>query len=288
MKIIGTGLSGLVGTRIIDLLSPDFLFENLSLETGVDITDVSVLKNKINQSDAQWVFHFAAKTDVDGCETDKPLGKKGTAWVINTEATKNIAEICQKTNKHLLYISTDMVFDGNKDSYNEEDIPNPLSWYGKTKHEGEKYVQELQSLGLIIRIANPYRTRGPGKLDFVHKILDRLISHQPISAPDDQIFTPTFIDDVAKAIKFLVINNKFGIYHVVGSDSLSPFNAAKIIAQVYGQDEKNITPTKLYEYFLHKAPRPLHASLKNVKITNCGILMSNFRNGVKTVKKQEG
>jgi dTDP-4-dehydrorhamnose reductase len=287
MKIIGTGLSGLVGSRIIELLSPEFIFENLSLETGVDITNETVLKEKIIQSDASWVFHFAAKTDVDGCENDKALGDKGMAWIINSIATRNIAEICALTSKHLLYISTDMVFDGTKNEYNELDQPNPISWYGETKYQGEKSVLKLKENGLVIRIANPYRTRGPGKPDFVHKIIDRLIGKLPIAAPNDQIFTPTYIDDIASAIKFLVINNHHGLFHVVGNDSLSPYAAFKTIANIYNLDDSLIAPTTLNEYFKNKAPRPLHACLKNVKITRYGILMSDFKNGVTSVKKQE-
>jgi dTDP-4-dehydrorhamnose reductase len=288
MKIIGTGLSGLVGSRIIELLTPEFTFENLSLETGIDITDNRVLTEKISQSDASWVFHFAAKTDVESCENDKVLGEKGLAWILNANTTKNLADICQTTQKKLLYISTDMVFDGTKDTYDESDAPNPLSWYGYTKYAGEKHVQILNESGLIVRIANPYRIRGPGKPDFVHKILDRLDGGLPVTAPADQIFTPTYIDDIAMGIKYLVKNNISGIYHLVGDDSMSPYAAALEIADVFSKDRRNISPATMAEYFKNRAPRPLHASLKNVKIKNCGIDMSPFQNGLKKIKLLEG
>ena len=102
MKILGTGLSGLVGSRVTQLLSPDFTFENLSLETGVDITDQKSVTKRLEQSGAPWVFHMAAYTDVQGAEKEKDI-----AWKVNVLATSHIANTCNKLNKRLLYIDTD-------------------------------------------------------------------------------------------------------------------------------------------------------------------------------------
>lgn len=117
MKILGTGLNGLVGSRIVELLKDKYEFENLSLSTGVDITDRNIVLEKIKSSDAEVVLHLAAKTDVDGCELDKPLGEKGEAWKINVKGTQNIADGCLKFNKKLIYISTDFAFSMATGSY---------------------------------------------------------------------------------------------------------------------------------------------------------------------------
>ncbi|MGH7246392.1 MAG: SDR family oxidoreductase, partial [Candidatus Levyibacteriota bacterium] len=144
--IIGTGISGLVGSRITELLSADFSFEEISRSTGIDITDNRSVLQKISSSNSPFVLHLAAKADVDGCELDKPLGVNGDAWKINVIGTKNIADACLQTGKKLLYISTDFVFDGEKaDGYTEEDMPNPINWYAETKYEGEKIVSALSS-----------------------------------------------------------------------------------------------------------------------------------------------
>src|SRR3989338_4999304 len=90
MKILGTGLDGLVGSRIVELLKDKHEFENLSISTGVDITDRDVILEKIKTSDAQIVLHLAAKTNVDVCEKDKALGEDGEAWKINVGGTKNM------------------------------------------------------------------------------------------------------------------------------------------------------------------------------------------------------
>lgn len=286
MNFIGTGLSGLVGSRVVELLSPVFPFEDLSLDTGVDITDKDVVDSRITSSQALWVLHFAAKTDVDGAEKERALGIKSPTWIVNVEATRNIVDACRRTGKRLLYISTDYVFDGAKDFYTEDDVPNPQGWYAVTKYEGEKRVATLDNQALIIRIANPYRATFLPKPDFVAKIRQKLEKDEKIESPSDQLFTPTFIDDIAKAIKILIEQNASGVYHVVGSDALSPFAAAKAIARTFGLDEALVMPTAFTSYFAGRASRPFHAVIKNDKITKLGVRMSTFGEGLREIARQ--
>ena len=288
MNILGTGLSGLVGSRIVELLKDKHTFENLSLETGVDITDYKGLYDRIIASSALWVWHFAAKTDVDGCEKEKYLGEKSEAWRVNVTATENITKLCKKTGKQLLYLSTDFVFDGTKNVYREEDIPNPQSWYAKTKYEAEKRVMQLGQKGLIVRIAYPYRAHIGKKPDFVHKMLSLLQSGAEVSAPQDQQKTPTFIDDIALGLFCLTSINATGVYHIVGSGWVSPFDAAKKIAATFDIKDPHIKPVSFREYNKGRAPRPLHAYLANDKITKLGIKMSSLDEGLEKVKTQLG
>ncbi len=284
MKILGTGLSGMVGSRVIELLSPRFQFENLSLETGVDITKKETVDRYVEHSDAPWIFHFAARTDVDGAEKERDQKEESPTWVVNVSATQYIVDACKKFRKKLLYISTDFVFDGEKDQYTEKDTPHPLGWYAETKYEGEKRVDTLGGDGLIIRIANPYQSARFTKADFVHKIIDRLASGQEVIAAQDQIFVPTFIDDIAPAIETLVTRGLFGIYHVVGSQALSPFMAAQKIAKLFNFDISLVKPASFVQYFSGRAPRPFHANLKNDKITQLGVVMHSFDEGLAIVK----
>ncbi len=287
MNILGTGLSGLVGSRVVELLSPHHAFENLSLETGVDITNKDLLDHFIEKSPADWILHFAAKTDVDGCEQEKSVGIGSSAWKINVVTTEHIVKASKKTGKRLLYISTDYVFDGTKDTYTEEDQPRPKSWYAVTKYEGEKRVQSLGENGLIIRISNPYRSHPVGKLDFVHKIITRLSQGLETISPDDQLFIPTFIDDIALAIDRLIHENAYGVYHVVGSQSMTPYDSSRVIAEMYKLNQELVKPAKFSEYFDSRAPRPFHAVLLNDKIARLGVTMSGFEEGLKKVKHQE-
>lgn len=286
MKVLGTGLSGLVGSRIVELL-PDYSFENLSLETGVDITNKDQVDSYFKKSDAPLVFHFAAYTNVQEAEKQRALGEDSIAWKINVTATETIIENCKKYKKKLLYIDTDYAFDGKKKEYTEEDVPNPLGWYAITKYEGAKRVQSLAGDGLIMRIANPYRAHPVGKKDFVHKMLERLQSKQSIVAAADQLFVPTFIDDIAWAIKKLIGVNAYGMYHVVGSTALSPFDAALSIAEVFECDKTLVTPTTFAQMFQDRAPAPQFAALKNDKIQALGVTMKTFKEGLREVKRQE-
>ena len=289
MKILGTGLSGLVGSRVTELLAPDFTFENLSLETGVDITDKASVDGFFAKSDAPWVFHMAAYTDVQGAEKERALGESGIAWRVNVLATEHIAENCKKLGKKLLYIDTDYAFDGKKQNYvyTEDDTPNPLGWYAKTKSEGAKRALALGDTGLVIRISNPYRANPVGKKDFVHKMLERALAGQTISGATDQLFVPTFIDDIAAALRALIRTDAHGIYHVVSGPALSPYEAGTTLAQVFGFDKKLVQATTFTAMFADRAPTPQYAALSNAKIQALGVRMHSFAQGVTEVKRIE-
>lgn len=283
VNIIGTGLSGLVGSRIVELLAGDFQFENLSLETGVDITNKEVVRERFVASAAPWVFHFAAVTDLDASEKERQLGQKSLAWRVNVEGTRNITESARATGKRVLYLSTDFVFDGEGGPYTEESQPNPQSWYAVTKYEGEKVVASLGASGLILRIAFPYQARPKGRPDFVHRIMEELRAGKDIEAPDDQRITPTYIDDVAHAIRVLTGSDASGIYHAVGSQALSPFDVARLIAGTHHLDVSKIAPTSAESYYKGRAPRPRKAVLKNDKIESLGLSMIPFSEGIRFV-----
>ncbi|MBI1919246.1 SDR family oxidoreductase [Candidatus Microgenomates bacterium] len=283
IKILGTGLSGLVGSRIVELLEDKYRFEDLSLAAGVDITDKSSVLEKIDQSGAPIIVHLAAKADVDGCEKDKRLGKEGRAWQINVSGTQNIVDACRKTHKKIIYISTDFVFDGTNPptgGYSEEDVPHPINWYGQTKWEGEQIVKNSGLDFIIMRIAYPYRKEFPKKRDFVRSMIAKFENQEKVLAVSDHIMTPTFIDDIASALDILVRANSSGIYHVVGSQFVSPFQAASLVADIFGYDKKLIEKTIREQYFKDRAARPFHLALRNDKIQKLGVKMKTLREGL--------
>ncbi len=288
MKILGTGLSGLVGSRVVELLKSQHKFENIGHETGTDITDKERVIQVINGSDASVLLHFAAKTDVDGCEKDKALGKDGEAWKINVLGTENVIEGCRQRKKKIVYISTDFVFDGEKkpqEAYEETDTPNPINWYGQTKYEAEKLVQNSGLSWVIVRIAYPYRAFFK-KMDFVRSIIQKFQKREHIPAVTDHIITPTFIDDIAYVLKSLVEQESDEIFHVVGSQYVTPYEAIRLIARKFQLDESLITSTTRGEFFLNRAQRPFNLALKNDKIKRLGVKMRTFEEGLNEVKKQ--
>lgn len=283
-KIAITGGTGLVGSRVIELLKDTYEFVMIDRSNGLDITDSSTLENIPNDFDI--LLHLAAYTNVDGAEEDRDKGKESNAWKINVTGTQNIVDVCKSTNKKLIYISTEFVFDGEKGNYTEEDTPNPINWYGQTKYEGEKIVQNSGLPFLIVRLSSPYRAFFETKKDFMRAMKSRLENNQEINGVKDHTFTPTFIDDFAHALDILISKNTEGIFHVVGSDWLSPYDAAVKIADVFDLDKNLIKPTTREEYFKGKAERGLDWSVKNDKIKTLGVHMKTFEQGLEEVKSQ--
>lgn len=302
MKILGTGLTGLIGSRVTELLSSAYEFEFINLENGTNILDKKSVFDVISSSKAPTVIHLAAKTNVDGCELDKERDKEilssksqnekeeawikeQTAWAVNVFGTQNIVEACQSSNKKLIYISTDFVFNGQKKHYSEEDIPDPINWYAKTKFEGEKLIQASGLDWVIVRPAYPYRAMFE-RSDLVRSLISKLERQEKLNMITDHIMVPTFIDDIANALDVLIQREEKGIFHVVGSESLTPYELAIKIAREFDLDASLISKTTRMEYFAGKAPRPFCLNLKNDKIGKLGIEMSTFDKGLKEIKNQ--
>lgn len=284
MKILGTGLTGLVGSRIVELLSDRCEFES----SEVDIISRDEISKKVQASKASIVLHLAAKTDVDSCELDKELKDQGEAWRVNVLGTENVALACSRTNKKLIYVSTDFVFDGENPpdgGYSEEEVPNPINWYGQTKYEGEKIVQGSNTHWAIVRIAYPYRACFK-RNDFARSIISKLQRGEKITAIRDHVMTPTFIDDIAGALETLIFKNKTGIFHLVGSQFISPFEVAVLISDVFNFDKSLIQKTTRDEYFKSRAQRPFNLSLRNDKIKQLGVKMRTFGEGLREIKRQ--
>lgn len=289
MKILGTGLTGLVGSRIVELLSQEFQFENISHSEGINITNNSQIQQKISSSNASIVLHMAAKTNVDACEEDETSNELGEAWFVNVVGTDNVVKACEKSEKKIIFISTDFVFDGKRKppfAYSEEDKPHPINWYGETKYRGEEIVKSSSVPYLILRIASPYRAHLDKKKDFARAIFTQLQKGLIVEAVTDQIITPTFVDDIAFALRKLIEKDVTGIYHVVGSQYITPYEGAIHIAETFKLNKELIGKTTRAQYFKNKAPRPFNLALKNDKILGLGIQMKNFKEGLQEIKKQ--
>lgn len=286
ISILGTGLSGLVGTRVVELLRDEFSFQDLSLTSGVDITDYEQVIRRFDSSSPDIVLHMAAKTDVDGCEDDKLLGEEGDAWRINVTGTQNIVDAAKQFGKKIIYVSTDFVFDGTKkEAYDEGDFPNPVNWYAVTKYEGEQVVSNASIPYAIIRLSYPYRSEFASRTDFVRRIIEKASRKEKIFALTDHIFTPTFIDDFADALRTIFRQNLKGIYHVVGSEYLAPNEAIEKIFSVF-QLQTEIVPVTRSFFFNHRAFRPCRLAINNDKITGLGAKMCTFDQGLEKMKIQ--
>jgi dTDP-4-dehydrorhamnose reductase len=288
MHILGTGLTGLIGSRIVELLSPEIIFTDLSRSSGIDITDTIAVENFVKEKNPDLILHLAAMTNVDGAEKEKDLGEESESWKVNVKGTKNVVNAAENIGKGIMYISTDFIFDGESPQdtgYTEEDTPNPINWYGETKYEGELVVKQARTQWTIIRISSPYRATHEKK-DFMRAILSRLESGEEIQGVDDRWITPTYIDDIAEGIKILVQNDATGIYHCVGSTFITPYDVAKEIARVFEKEEMSIKPVSASVFLQNRAKRPFKSILNNAKMKKLGLHPSTFREGLEKIKQQ--
>lgn len=288
MKILVTGAAGFLGTKVMNILKDDFELIGTEREKRkgsikMDITDRKEVFSVLERIKPDIVLHIAAMADVDACEIKKDL-----AWSVNVEGTKNIIEGCKRIGAKMIHISTDVVFDGKKSPYKEDDKPNPLSYYAKTKFEGEKAVRESGIKKLVLRVEVLYGYNGDGsERSFTIWAYENLKKGKEIRVVNDQFNTPTLIDDIANAIKLLIKKNKEGLYHVAGSQSLSRYEMAVKIAEIFGFDKSLIKPITSEE-LKQIAPRPKDTSLDIGKLIKEGITMHTFEEGIKIVKKQMG
>lgn len=275
MNIALTGSTGLIGSRVLELLGNDFNFIPLR-SSQMDITNESQVRSVLDGISFDMLLHFTAYTNVDKAETDIDAVR-----LLNVDATRFLFEASQKKNARFVYISTDFVFDGERPPYDEDSVPNPLGMYAKTKYEGEKIVA---GNAMIVRTAYPYRKEFEKKRDFVRSVKYMLEQGNELNMVTDSLMTPTFIDDIACALKYLIPNFSPEIFHIVGSSSISPYDAGRLIAEVFGLDGNLIAPTTYGAYFHGKAPRPQYSEIISKK--NTFYPMKSFQEGLQLIAKE--
>lgn len=277
LTIALTGATGLVGSRIKELLETEFNIITLP-QNEMDIRQRSTVETKLHQLEFDLLLHMAAYTDVDRAETDKD-----SCHSLNVEGTRNLFETTQNMGKKMIYISTDFVFDGSEEGYDENSTPKPIGYYGQTKYEGEQIVR---GNAMIVRISYPYRAVFADKTDIVRSILSILEESKTIKGITDNLITPTFVDDVAASLKHLINSFAPEIYHIVGGDSLSGFDLARTIADSFGLNRNLIVPTTFAEFYSGRARRPKNSNMKSVK--NNFYKMKALLQGLEELKLQMG
>ena len=283
LKIALTGADGLVGSRIIELIKNDFEFIPLP-QKSMDITNKEQVNNALKNLNYDIFLHLAAYTNVPGAETNKEL-----CFKINVDGTKNVFDVVKSQGKKFIYVSTDFVFDGTNPPYFEDSQPSPTSIYAISKYEGEKIVSPLRQLGnsgqaMIVRIAYPYRANFELKRDFFRTFKFYLENNKPLSMIIDSLMTPTFIDDIAYGLKYLFNNYSSNVFHLIGADSLSPYDAGLLVANKFNLDKSLIEKISYQEYIEGKAPLPQFVTIKSKK--NNFYKMKTFEQGLEEIKKQ--
>ena len=219
------------------------------------------------------VIHTAAMTDVDGCARD-PLA----AFRSNALGTQNVALACQRLHVPLLYISTNEVFDGTKDSpYLEFDEPHAINPYGASKLAGERYVQMLLKEFYIVRTAWLYSQGGN---NFPKKIIALAKERGQLSVVDDERGNPTYAPDLCGALARLIETRHYGIYHLVGEGITSRYEWVVRILRHAGMSHVPVTPTKLADYKRASTPPPNGALINFVAATTLGIRLRPWQDAL--------
>mgnify|MGYP001126570571 CR=1 FL=1 len=272
LKIAITGAYGLIGSRIIELLNNKFQFIPLS-SSIMDITNKNQVYRVLKDIKFDLFLHLAAYTNVAKAEEEKDL-----AYKINVEGTRNVFDVVSQKNKKFIYISTDFVFDGKNPPYDENSKESPAGFYGQTKFEGETIVKNQ---AMIVRISYPYRAFFDKKRDFFRTLKTLLEEKKTLKMITDSLMTPTFIDDIAYALKYLINNYSEETFHIVGSQALSPYKAAKLIAKKFKLPLSLIETITYEEYVKNKPGLPQYNDIRSVK--NNFFPMSDFESGLEKI-----
>ncbi len=235
IPVLGTGLSGLIGTKVVEMLGDAFTFQNLDLSQGVDITNAEQVEAAVAASPATVVLHLAAFTDLNTAEKEKG-DRTGLVYKVNVLGTENIARACAKHGKHLVHMSTGFVFDGtSKAPYVETDTPNPIDWYAETKLEAEQKVTEiLPQNHTILRINFPYRQDEFTKPDIWHKMAGALQAGKTGPFFDDHFYTLTPIEWLCEVIRWCFTNRPLGIFHATSDTVYTDYTLAQEIQASLG------------------------------------------------------
>ncbi|HOH26667.1 MAG TPA: dTDP-4-dehydrorhamnose reductase [Syntrophorhabdus sp.] len=221
MKILTTGSHGLLGTNILPVLERSFTVIPYDIEEW-DITDRDAGERTIRDIRPDVILNLAAYTNVDECEDCLSLADR-----VNAEAPGIMAKLCSDHNIKFVHISTDYVFDGEKETpYREDDETNPTSVYGLSKLSGEKKVLANCPDATIIRTQWLY---GHGGINFITKITKIAREQGVAEVVNDQRGCPTYAKDIADPILLLIEKNRSGIYHVANAGSCTWFDFAREI-----------------------------------------------------------
>ncbi|OLB91166.1 MAG: hypothetical protein AUH25_03315 [Thaumarchaeota archaeon 13_1_40CM_38_12] len=279
-KLLIFGISGLTGYKIAknaiqkyDVFGT-FNVRNVKLDNStaykLDLTNKEEVTKVFHEIKPDLVVNTTALHNVDYCEENKDSATK-----VNTEAVKTLYENSEKFGSRLIHISTDYVFEGKNNSpYSERDEALPLSYYGRSKLDGEKILEN--SRHVVVRPSVVYGwtplefagiTSSSGKpMNFALWVLTKLNKNEPLKIVTDQFASATLADSLAESILKIASSDKSGLYHVSGLSCESRYSFTVKLAEKFGYDTKSISPITSGG-IVQKAKRPAYSCLNCEKAT---------------------
>lgn len=288
-KLLITGASGLLGSNLAKIASENFDTYGTYCNNKINFVNCpcSILKMDIQEKsqvkiieniNPDLIVHCAAYVNVDGCEKNPD-----DAYQINVAGTENIVKESEKTGSFLIHISTDLVFDGIKGNYCEDDKTNPINIYGKTKLESEEIVKNSDCKYCIVR-TNIYGWNKRNKLSLTEWMIHKLENNEKLNGFYDAIFTPIFVNNLTDVLLEIYENKICGLFHIYGSESCSKLEFAKKIANVFELNKNLVESTSIDEMdFIAKRAKNLSMrtekirSLVSTKLPNVEQGLSDMR-----------
>ncbi|SMD35265.1 dTDP-4-dehydrorhamnose reductase [Reichenbachiella faecimaris] len=265
MKILITGSNGLLGQKLVKLLLEKDI-EVIATSRGasrvnylskpfeyseLDITDQGQVNEVISKYKPHVVIHTAAMTNVDQCELEQ-----ADCRILNVDAVGYLVSACEMHDIHFVHLSTDFVFDGASGPYKEEDQPNPISFYGKSKWDAEQIVKDANCDWSILRTVLVYGvTPGMSRSNIILWVKENLENKNPLKIVDDQWRTPTLAEDLAMGCFLVATKNATGVFNISGEEMLTPFEMAKKTADYFNLDFSLVTKVDA-STFSQPAKRP--------------------------------
>ncbi len=264
MKLLITGGSGLLGSKVAenalargDAVYCGYAHNEPAKGSAVrfDLADERGIRELLDRLRPDVIVHSAALTDVDRCEREREL-----AYRLNVEGTRAIAQACQDVGAFLVYISTDYVFDGVRGMYREDELTNPISYYGTSKLLGEQFCQGCIARTCVIYGSQP----ASGKTNFALWLIDRLRSGKQVSVVTDQFVTPTLNTNLTGMVLEAADRRLSGIYHMAGATRISRYDFALHVADIFDLNADLILPSRMAD-LPWIAKRPMDSSLDTSK-----------------------
>ena len=248
-RILVTGVSGLLGINFSQEMMDSH--EIIGVDRGKlsrapfkvlkrDILEAGTVDSILDSVQPEWLVNCAALADLDACEEDPDIAKR-----LNTDLPRQLARACKVRNIPFVHISTDAVFDGEKDGfYTEEDKPNPQSVYSKTKFEGEWAVLTEDPKALVARV-NFYGWSLGGRRSLAEFFHHNLTNNKSMSGFTDVVFCPMLVNDTARTLVKMLQRGLSGLYHLVGPQAMSKYQFGVEIARKFSLHENEISPKSI-------------------------------------------
>jgi dTDP-4-dehydrorhamnose reductase len=239
LKILVTGAKGMLGSDLVSILGSKKEYELIgATRSDFDITDHFQTTQFLRENKPHIVVHTASYTKVDDCEKNREM-----AFNVNAKGAENVASGCKNINAKLIYISTDYIFNGNKNEpYVEDDRPEPLNVYGDSKLGGEQAVQNILNAFMIIRTSWLFGKKGNNFVSTILKQADVVKPPYHLSIVDDQVGSPTYTIDLSYAIEKLIAYNATGVFNITNSGYCSWYQFAQKILEYAGKKGVKVVP----------------------------------------------